>query len=141
MFPSDFAAGDEPVHYTLLAPLRWVSQVEVIDALVGLLVDLVHRINARAERRVKNELLGNLSSVPGKKGIFLKMCTAALDRPDAMVRDAVWTVVAGGEKTLRKLVKELMAGSWEVRARVRYQRPSWLLIPCRERRHVRARFR
>jgi hypothetical protein len=121
MFPSDFAACDEPVRYTLLAVLCWVRQAEIIDALVGLLVDLVHRINARAERRVEKELLGDLSSVPGKEVIFLKMCTAALDRPDDAVRDAVWSVVPGGEKTLRKLVKELMAGSREVRERVRYQ--------------------
>ena len=121
MFPSDFTACDEPIRYTLLAALCWVRQAEITDALVGLLVDLVHRINARAERRVEKELLGDLASVPGKEGIFLKMCTAALDRPDDAVRDAVWSVVPGGEKTLRKLVKELMAGSREVRERVRYQ--------------------
>jgi TnpA family transposase len=121
MFPSDFAACEPPVRYTLLAALCWVRQAEITDALVGLLVDLVHRINARAERRVEKELLADLSSVPGKKGIFLKICTAALEHPDDVVRDAVWTVVPGGEKTLRKLVKELMAGSREVRERVRYQ--------------------
>lgn len=117
MFPSDVAACDAPVRYTLLAALCWVRQAEITDALVGLLVDLVHRINARAARRVEKELLGDLSSVLGKKGIFLKMCTAALNRPDDVVRDAVWTAVPGGERTLRKLVKELMAGSREVRER------------------------
>jgi TnpA family transposase len=121
MFPSDYLDCPEPVRYTLLAALCWVRQAEITDALVGLLVDLVHRINARAERRVEKELLGDLASVPGKKGIFLKMCTAALDHPDEVVRDAVWPVVPGGETTLRKLVKELMAGSREVRERVRYQ--------------------
>lgn len=37
------------------------------------------------------------------------------------MREAVWPVVPGGEKTLRKLVKELLAGSRVVRERVRYQ--------------------
>lgn len=45
MFPSDFAACDEPIRYMLLAALRWVRQAEISDALVGLLVDLLHRIN------------------------------------------------------------------------------------------------
>lgn len=121
MFPSDFAECSEPVRYTLLAALCWVRQAEITDALVGLLVDLVHKINARAERRVEKELLGEMTAVPGKKGIFLKMINAVLDHPDEPVRDAVWPVVPGGEKTLRKLVKELLAGSRVVRERVRYQ--------------------
>jgi hypothetical protein len=70
---------------------------------------------------VEKELLGDLSSVPGKKGIFLKMANAVLDHPDEVVRDAVWPAVPGGEKTLRTLVKELMAGSRVIRERIRYQ--------------------
>ncbi|GGM73997.1 hypothetical protein GCM10012275_50880 [Longimycelium tulufanense] len=81
MYPSDFADCPEPVRYTLLATLCWVRQAEIIDALVGLLIDLVWRINARAERRVEKELIGSLSSVPGKKTIYVKMLTAVLDRP------------------------------------------------------------
>lgn len=121
MFPSDFAECAEPVRYTLLAALCWVRQAEITDDLVGLLVDLVHKINARAERRVEKELLGEMTAVPGKKGIFLKMVNAVLEHPDEPVREAVWPVVPGGEKTLRKLVKELLAGSRVVRERVQYQ--------------------
>jgi len=121
MFPSDFLDCPEPVCYTLLAALCWVRQAEITDALVVLLVDLVHRINARAERRVEKELMGDLPTVPGKKGIFLKMVKAVLKHPDEQVRTAVWTVVPGGEKTLRQLVKELMASNRVVRERVRYQ--------------------
>jgi hypothetical protein len=76
MFPSDFLDCPEPVRYTLLAPLCWMRQAEIIDALIGLLVDLVQKINARAERRVEKELMGDLPTVPGKKGIFVKMVKA-----------------------------------------------------------------
>jgi TnpA family transposase len=121
MFPSDFVECSEPVRYTLLAVLCWVRQAEIIDALVGLLVDLVHRINARAERRVEKELIGDLTVVPQKKSIFLKMVCAALARPDESVREVVYPVVPGGEKTLRNLVRELMASNRVIRERVRYQ--------------------
>jgi hypothetical protein len=121
MFPSDFAECAEPVRYTLLAVLCWVRQAEITDALVGLLVDLVHRINARAERRVEKELIGDLTVVPQKKSIFLKMVCAALARPDELVREVVYPVVPGGEKTLRNLVRELMASNRVIRERVRYQ--------------------
>ncbi|MGH3566470.1 MAG: hypothetical protein ACRDRH_10645 [Pseudonocardia sp.] len=69
------------MRYTLLAALCWVRQAEITDALVGLLVDLVQRINGRSERRVEKELMGDLPTVPGKKGIFLKMVNAVLGHP------------------------------------------------------------
>jgi len=120
MYPSDFRACSPNVRATLLAALCWVRQTEITDGLVELLTGLIHRINARAERRVEKELIGDLTSVPGKKGIYLRMVTAALDRTDETVRAAVWPVVPGGEQTLRKLAKELMATekAWRERVRV-----------------------
>jgi hypothetical protein len=49
------------VRYALLAALCWTRQAE-------LLIGLIHRINARAERRVERELIGELANVPGKRG-------------------------------------------------------------------------
>ena len=56
---------------TLLAALCWTRQaVKEIDGLVDLLTGLIHRIGAWAERRVEKELIGELASVPGKRGIL-----------------------------------------------------------------------
>ncbi len=96
MYPSDFEACPEPVRYTLLAALCWTRQAELVDGLVELLVGLIHRINARAERRVEKELIGELVNVPGKRGIFTRLVDAALEHPDETVRDAVYPVVPGG---------------------------------------------
>src|SRR5208282_3728345 len=63
MYPSDFADCPEPVRYTLLAALCWTRQAEIVDGLVELLIGLIHRINARAERRVEKELIGDLVGV------------------------------------------------------------------------------
>jgi len=65
MYPSDFADCPEPVRYTLLAALCWTRQAELVDGLVELLIGLIHRINARAERRVEKELIGELANVLG----------------------------------------------------------------------------
>ena len=121
MFPSDFAACPEPVRYTLLAALCWTRQAELVDGLVELLIGLIHRIGARAERRVEKELIGQLTAVKGKRGIFSSMVNAALAEPDETVRKALYPVVPGGEKTLRALAKELMATERAVAERVRYQ--------------------
>jgi hypothetical protein len=121
MYPFDFAACPLPVRYTLLAVLCWTRQAELVDGLVELLIGLIHRINARAERRVEKELIGQLAAVPGKRGIFTKMVNAALDKPDETVRQVVFPAVPGGEKTLRALAKELMATERVVAERIRYQ--------------------
>ena len=67
MYPSDFANCPEPVRYTLLAALCWTRQAELVDGLAELLIGLIHRINARAKRRVEKELIGELANVPGKR--------------------------------------------------------------------------
>jgi len=121
MFPSDFRACAEPVRLTLLATLCWTRQSEITDQCVEILIRLIQRVNARAERRVEKELVKDLVSVPGKKGIYLKLVNAALASPDETVRDALWPVIPGGEQTLRRLARELMTTESSVKERVRVQ--------------------
>lgn len=121
MYASDFADCPEPVRYTLLAALCWTRQAELVDGLVELLIGLIHRINARAERRVEKELIGELVNVPGKRGIFTRLVDAALEHPDDTVREALYPVVPGGVMTLSALAKELKATERAVAERVRYQ--------------------
>lgn len=54
-YPSDLRASAAPVRLTLLACLCWVRTAEITDSLVDLLIGPVHKINARAERRVEGE--------------------------------------------------------------------------------------
>ncbi|MGW5927026.1 carboxylesterase family protein [Streptomyces anulatus] len=117
MYPSDFRDTSEDVRITLLAALCSSRQAEITDALVDLLVALVHKINARAERRVEKQLTAELKKVRGKEGILFKLATAAVDKPDEVVRRALFPVV--GEKTLRELVAEAKANEKVFKAKVR----------------------
>src|SRR5216683_1011123 len=56
MYPSDFGAAPQPIRITLLAALCWVRRAEMIDGLVELLIQLVHKISVRAERKVESEI-------------------------------------------------------------------------------------
>ncbi|CAM04366.1 transposase [Saccharopolyspora erythraea] len=76
-----------------------MRQTEITDALVELLISLVHKVNVQAERRVERELTEDLRRVRGKEGILFRMAEAALDKPDESVRAALYPVV--GEKTLQ----------------------------------------
>ena len=107
MYPSDFRDTPAPMQLTLLAALCWSRQVEITDALVELLIGLIHKINARAEKKVERELTADLRRVRGKEGILFRHAEAALAQPDETVRAALYPVV--GEKTLRELVAEATA--------------------------------
>ncbi|MFB9674102.1 hypothetical protein [Streptosporangium vulgare] len=79
MYPSDFAVAPESIRLTLPAALCWVRKAEMIDGLVELLVQLVHKISVRAEKKVENELSSEFRRVQGKHGILARLAQAALD--------------------------------------------------------------
>jgi TnpA family transposase len=116
-YPSDLRAAPQAVRLTLLAALCWVRSAEITDALVDLLIGLVHKINARADRRVERELIDDLRRVRGKEAILFRLAEAAVGHPDDTVREALYPVV--GEKTLRELVREAKANQQVFQARVR----------------------
>ena len=88
----------------------------LIDDLVDLLIETIHHIGARAERRVDRELLDDLKRVAGKHNLLFELAEAVLEQPDGIVRDVVFPVV--GEQTLRDLVREAKAtGSYRTTLR------------------------
>ena len=96
-----------PLRLTVLAAFAHLRGRAVTDGLVDLLIETIHHIGARAERKVERELLEDLKRVTGKQNILFELAGAALDKPDGIVRDVVFPVA--GEQTLRDLVKEWKA--------------------------------
>ena len=94
----------DPVRLTLLAAFCHVRGREIADALTELLITTVHRIGAKAEKRVEGELITDLKRVVGKPALLFKLAAASLSKPDGAVRDVVFPAV--GEQTLRDLVAE-----------------------------------
>ncbi|MEU6711919.1 DUF4158 domain-containing protein [Nonomuraea sp. NPDC046802] len=117
MYPSDFEAAAPPVRLTLLAALCQARQAELIDGLVELLIQLVHKISVRAEKKVEGELNAEFRRVQGKNGILVKLARAALELPEEIVRKALYPVV--GERTLEDIIAEAKANEKELRTRVR----------------------
>jgi len=104
--PSHLRSHPPELQCTLLAALLHEREREIIDTLVDLLIATVHRIGARAERKVTDELINAFKRVTGKKNILFQLAEASLARPDGAVREVVFPAVAGGEQTLRELVHE-----------------------------------
>ncbi|MEU6745365.1 hypothetical protein ABZ914_03975 [Spirillospora sp. NPDC046719] len=117
MYPSDFTAASQEVRITLLAALCHVRKTELIDGLVELLIQLVHKISVRSERKVEGEINAEFRRVSGKNGILVKMATAALALPEEIVRRAIYPVV--GERTLADIIAEAKANEKAFQTRVR----------------------
>ncbi|MFN2506059.1 MAG: Tn3 family transposase [Acidimicrobiales bacterium] len=103
-YPSDLRRCPPPVRATLLAVLCWARTAETTDALVDLLIALVHRIGTHAERRVEAEALIGLRRVQDKDAILLAVARAALADPDDTVRAVIFPVV--GEDVLAQVLAE-----------------------------------
>jgi len=97
----------EATRLTWLAAFAHMRGRAITDTLTELLVDTVHRIGSKADRRVNEELLDDLKRVTGKTNLLFQLADASLTKPDGLVRDVVFPVV--GEATLRDLVKEWKA--------------------------------
>jgi hypothetical protein len=117
MYPSDFEAAPERVRITLLAALCWARKAEMIDGLVELLIQLVHKISVRAEKKVENEISTEFRRVHGKNGILVKLAEAALELPEEIVRKALYPVV--GKRTLEDIIAEAKANEKIFNTRVR----------------------
>ncbi|MGM0974628.1 MAG: Tn3 family transposase [Bacillota bacterium] len=89
----------EPIRYTLLSSFFWLRNMEITDNLIELLIQIIHRINVRAERKVEKEIL-----ISGKTSILFNMAEQALSNPDGIIKEVLYPVVS--EQTLKDLVKE-----------------------------------
>ncbi|MEV6593978.1 DUF4158 domain-containing protein [Streptomyces acidicola] len=106
--PSHLRRFAPEVRHVLLAALLFQRQREITDTLVELLNSTVHRINARAEKKVTEAFVAEFTKVRGKAGLLGKIAASSLGAPEGSVREVVYPA-AGGEKTLKDLVAEMKA--------------------------------
>ena len=105
--PHELRRHPDAARIAWLAAFVYLRARGLIDDLVDLLIETIHHIGARAERKVERELLDDLKRVTGKQNLLFELADATLAQPDGVVRDVVFPVV--GEQTLRDLVKEWKA--------------------------------
>ncbi len=105
--PWELRRHPEEARLTWLAAFAYLRGRAITDALTDLLIETIHRINAKADRRVSEILLDDLKRVTGKTNILFQLADATLEHPDEVVRDVVFPIVS--EATLRDLVKEWKA--------------------------------
>ena len=137
--------SDPAIRLTLLAALCWSRTAEITDALVGLLVDVVDKIQVRAENRVEKALVADLKKVRGKHGLLLwrnpdedlpadfaanrDVHYAAIRKPRdprAFVSDLQARLHAGLERLDQAVSTNTAAGVWVTTRRGR----PWIVVPA-----------
>jgi TnpA family transposase len=94
----------DPIRLTLLSAFCWGRRQQIVDTLVELLLDVIHHIGTKAERRVEKDFIKDIKKVSGKTNILFRLAEAVVDKPDGTIREVIFPVVS--EQTLRDLVKE-----------------------------------
>jgi TnpA family transposase len=105
--PRDRRRHPNVARITWLAAFVSLRARSLTDDLVDLLIETIHQIGARAERKVERELMDDLKRVTGTQNLLFELADATLAQPDGVVREVVFPGV--GEQTLRDLVKEWKA--------------------------------
>jgi len=105
--PRDLRRHPEHIRYTLFTAFCWLRSQEVIDNLVELLIQIVHRIGANAEKRVDKELIQDFKRVHGKNNLLYQMAEASLKTPDGTVKDVITEITRRWRMTsLLDILKE-----------------------------------
>jgi TnpA family transposase len=92
------------IRYSMVAMFCWRRQQQLTDALIDLLVQIIHNLGARAEKRIDKRQFAAFKKVRGKAKLLFKLAEATVDQPDGIIKEVVYPVVP--QKTLEELVAE-----------------------------------
>jgi hypothetical protein len=90
--------------YALVAIFLFLRKAEIIDGLIELLIQIVHRLSVRADNKVKKTILKDFKKVYGKNNILFQIADAAINKPEGLIKDVIFPVA--NKKTLDNLIKE-----------------------------------
>ena len=93
------------IKYSLFAAFTYVRIQEIADDLVDLLIQIIHKIGAKAERKVIKELVRDFKKVKKKDLLFCQVAEAAVNNPIGAVKNVIFPVASEG--ILKDIIKEL----------------------------------
>lgn len=102
--PAELRKHPNVTKYALLGLFCYVRQQELRDMLAQLLIQTLHKIGTRAERRIMKEFLGKIHRITGKADLLYRIAEVSLEYPDDVIRNRIYPTV--GEETLKSLVQD-----------------------------------
>ena len=93
-----------PIRYSLMAAFCIQRSQEITDNLIELLIQIIHRIDTRAVKRINQELINEFKAVSGKTGLLFRIAEVAIASPQGVIEQVIYPVVS--LHTLKDLVAE-----------------------------------
>jgi hypothetical protein len=101
---SEMREHPDAIRYALLGCFLHVRTREVLDDVIRMAIDIVHRVDVRSDNQLNRELIENLKHVDGKMQILSRIAEAVVTKPDGIIREVLFPAVK--EETFRDLVEE-----------------------------------
>lgn len=95
------------IRYSMVAMFCWRRRQQLTDALVDLLLLLIHNLGTRAEKKIDKRQFADFKKVRNKAKLLFKLAEATVNQPEGVVKDVVYPVVT--QKTLQEIVAEFQA--------------------------------
>jgi hypothetical protein len=89
----------DATRYTLLAAFCQQRTGEVMDSLVDLLLLVIRRIGAKAEKHVKKQYLDEIQTVEGKLRLLRRVAEASLASPEKTIRAGIFPVTNANRRS------------------------------------------
>ncbi len=106
----------DAIRYTLMAAFCIQRSQEITDNLIELLIQIIHRLDSRAEKRINQQLIDEFKKVSGKTGLLFRIAEVAIAEPEGVIEQVIFPVVS--RQTLKDLVAEYKATGTAYRRRV-----------------------
>jgi hypothetical protein len=92
------------IRYSMVAMYCWRRRQQLTDALIEMLMLLIHHLGTRAEKKVDKKQFATFKKVRGKTRLLFRMAEVTVDQPDGVIKEVVYPVVS--QKILQNLVDE-----------------------------------
>lgn len=106
--PFELRRHTGPLRATLMAAFLYRRNEELTDHLVDLLVETVHKIGKKAEKRIDEGLSDVLQKAPSKMAKLYLIAKASIEAPQGIVSEVIFPEVP--EKWLQTLIQEVESG-------------------------------
>lgn len=81
----------------LLAVYLMHRRSQLIDGLIDLLLEVVHRLGTRSRRKVIQGIAADIGAVHGKERLLVEIAMAALDHPEGRIEDVIFPIAGAGK--------------------------------------------
>ena len=105
--PSELRDHPDPIRHSHLASFVHVRTGKVVDDIIDMFIDLIHRMDFQSEQELDRQLLSDLKKVEGKVQMLFRIARAVVRKPDGTIRGVIFPEVE--EETFKELVTEYEA--------------------------------